>query len=132
MTLSLLSSRDDDSNIKFTLSFNVSNGPPSAIWCRYGNNIEVIFTRDPLPNVVREVIRSHYDSNSQPDMTRVIVTLTAPRVERTYTCTVTVEGRSIFSVGTNFDPKGTGTSTASITGKCVQCVTAVLDCTAHY
>ena len=62
-----------------------------------------------------------------------IVTLTAPREERTYTCTVTVEGRvNIGGGGYNYDPKGNGTSTASITGKCVQCVTAVLDSTAHY
>ena len=134
MTLSLLSSRDDDPNIMFTLSFNVSYGPPSMIWCGYGNNIEVIsITREPRPNVVREVIRSHYVSSSQPDMTRVIVTLTAPREERTYICWVWVEGRVNIGGGTYKNvEKGSRTSTASITGKCVQCVTAVLDCTTHY
>ena len=131
MTLSLLSSRNDNSIIMFTLSFNVSYGPPSRIRCSYGNNIEVINTRDPQPNVVREVIRSHYVSSSQPDMTRVKLTLTAPREERTYTCTVYVKGRHI-DINYDFDLKGSGTSTVSITGKCVQCVTAVLDCTAHY
>ena len=131
MTLSLLSS-SDDSNITFTLSFNVSHGPPSRIICT-SNNTVVINTSDPLPNVVRKVIRSHYVNSSQPDMTRVIVTLSASREERTYTCNVTVEGCVNISGGRfNIDPKGNRTSTVSITGKCVQCVTAVIDCTAHY
>ena len=48
-----------------------------------------------------------------------------------YTCTVTVEGRVNINdtAGYDFDNKGGGTTSASITGKCV---TAVLNYTAHY
>ena len=102
--------------------------------CGYGSNIDVLLlTRHPLPNLVHEVIMFRYVSSSQPDITRVTVTLTAPRVERTYSCGVRVEGRTgISDVGTyKFVLKGSGNSTASITGTCVQCMTAVLDCTAH-
>ena len=47
------------------------------------------------PRLTREVIRSRYISTTEPDMTHVTVRLdTQPRVGATYTCTVTVEGRS--------------------------------------
>ena len=48
-------------------------------------------------DLTREVIRSRYISSTLPDMTRVTVRLDPqPRVERTYTCTVTVEGRILI------------------------------------
>ena len=118
MTLSLLSSRDDQ-NIMFTFSFNASYGPPTGVWCWYDYNT-VVNADGVHPQVVREVIRSHYISSSQPDMTRVKVTLTGPREAGTYTCTVTVQGRRNFQTSPlTYVHKGTATSTATITGKCV-------------
>ena len=133
MTLSLLSSRDADPNIMFTLSFNVSFGPPSRIIC-YLNNTR--FTHEigrfPQPGVLdREVIRSHYVNSSQPDVTRVTVTRTQSRVGGSYCCNVTVEGRVDLNDTNlyNYHTLGTGSSSTTVTG---ECVTAVLDCTAHY
>ena len=124
MTLSLLSSRDTETNIMFTLSFNVSYGPPSMISCVYGNNIQLfestVSRGTGIPEISREVIRSHYINSSHPDMTRVSITWTQPREPRLYRCTVTVEGRvNIDNVNYNFDNKGSGTSTGSITGECM-------------
>ena len=123
MTLSLLSSRDNETNVMFTLSFNVSYGPPSMISCVYGNNIQLFISKvsrgTEIAELSREVIRSHYINSSHPDMTRVSITVTQTRVQRTYTCTVTVEGRvNIDNDNTyNFKSKGSGSSTASITSK---------------
>ena len=125
MTLSLLSSRDTETNIKFTLSFNVSYGPPSMISCVHGNNVQLFMStvsRGPgIAELSRDVIRSHYMNSSHPDMTRVSITVIQPRESRLYTCTVTVEGRVNIEndVTYNFDNKGSGTSTGSITGECV-------------
>ena len=75
------------------------------------------------PQVTREVIRSRYISSTQPDMTRVTVRLDLqPRVGGTYTCTVTVESRiNIVSHDYHhvydYDPKGTGSSTVTVTGE---------------
>ena len=110
MKMKLLSSRAANS-IKFNLIFNVSNGPPSKISCF--NGTQKVESSD----IVREVIRSHYVSSSQPDITRVTLTqtLTTPRP---YTCTVTVEGRvNIMSGDYDFVTKGTGVSTAMFTGR---------------
>ena len=110
MKMKLLSSRAANI-IKFNLIFNVSNGPPSKISCF--NGTQKVESSD----IVREVIRSHYVSSSQPDVTRVtlIQTLTTPRP---YTCTVTVEGRvNITREKYNFVTKGTRVSTAMFTGR---------------
>ena len=123
MTLSLLSSRDTETNIMFTLSFIVSYGPPSMISCVHGNNIQLFMSTasrgTEIANLSREVIRSHYINSSHPDMTHVSITVTQPRVQRTYTCTVTVEGRVNIDNDMTyyFENKGTGSSTASISSK---------------
>ena len=106
MTLSILSSRDADPNIAITLSFNVSFGPPSKIECSNQISISV---------ASREVIRSHYIKSTEPDMTRVTVMSSLPKVAGTYTCTVTVESRAT----TGHYSKGTGSSTVTVTGKCL-------------
>ena len=121
MTLSLLSSRDADPNITFTLSFNVSFGPPSRIVCYRDNKpFTHLIGRAPQPGVVREVIRSHYVSSSQPDMTRVTVITTHTRAETLYGCDVFAEGRvgldgngyGIHKLGQN------GYVETTVTGKC--------------
>ena len=123
MKLALLSARDSMPQITFTLSFNVSYGPPSMIRCTDGSNVELF---DPagtrgtgISELSREVIRSHYVSTSQPDMTRVSVEISQAREQGTYTCTVTVEGRVNIDNDMTyyFKNKGTGSSTASITSK---------------
>ena len=118
MSLSLLSSRDADPNIEYSLSFNVSFGPPSRIVC-HQNNIIFINRRDPGLLLTREVIRSRYINSTLPDMTRVTVRPgPQPRVGATYTCTVTVESRiNIASGSYNFDNKGMGSTTVIVTGK---------------
>ena len=121
MTLFLLSSKDAEHDVNFTLSFNVSYGPPSRIRCKDGNNVEIIHVPGPTDSrVFHEVIRSHYVNSSHPDKTRVILTLTQERRETTYTCTVTVEGRSgINSSNYAHVTKGTGSSTTIVTSECV-------------
>ena len=126
MKLSLLTPRDTETNIMFTLSFTVSFGPPSEIACSLNGNL--FFSRAASVNVFavvsREVIRSHYINSSYPDMTRVILTQKTSRESSTYTCTVYVTTRT--GVGTSsfsYVQKGSGTSTASITGECCTLLT---------
>ena len=121
MTFSLISSRDTKTNIMFTLQFTVSHGPPSTVVCNIEGLTKIHKTRDNPSKLSREVIRSHYINSSYPDMTRVMLTLTSPRQPQTYTCTVTVEGRVNINntLNYNFDPKGSGTTIASITGECL-------------
>ena len=128
MVFTLLSCRSAAEPIFFTLTFTVSYGPPSTVVCKYDNFRQIYFnTREDPLGLSREVIRSHYVNSSYPDMTRVTLTLTAPRVSRSYTCTVTVEGRvNIGSHNYDYFPMGSGTVTANITG---ECVTAVLNST---
>ena len=118
MTLSILPSRDADPNINYSLSFTVSFGPPSRIRCTR-NSVELFNTRDPNPRETREVIRSHYINSTHPDMSRVTLNLDRQlRVEPTYFCTVTVEGRSnIPLISYDFDVKGSGSSTVTVTGE---------------
>ena len=119
MTLSVLSSRDADPNIDYSLSFTVSFGPPSRIRCTR-DSMQLFDIRDPDSRVTREVIRSRYISSAQPDMSRVTVRLdnVSRGVERIYTCTVIVEGRiNIASGSYNFDTKGSGSSTVTVTGE---------------
>ena len=134
MSFILLSSRANESDVMFTLSFNVSFGPPSMIRCVDGSNTQqfdpVTSRGNGVAELSREVIRSHYINSSYPDMTRVTVTLTSPRSPSTYTCNVTVEGRvNINNTDYSFANMGIGTTTVSITG---ECVTAVLNSAAHY
>ena len=118
MRVSILSSRDTLSNIVLTLSFNVTFGPPSLVFCRYGTATKLNSKRDD-PILSREVIRSQYVNSSQPDMTRVTVKVVhLTREEGMYVCKVTVEGRvNIVSGDYSHDPKGARTSTVNITGE---------------
>ena len=123
MSVSILSSRDTLSNIVFTLSFNVTFGPPSRVLC-YNNNQPVAFfnARNHL-NLSREVIRSQYVNSSQPDMTRVTVKVVQPfREDRFYRCEVVVEGRKNIISGTYKHlqmgpPSPNSSSTVIITGE---------------
>ena len=128
MTLSILSSRDADPNIEYFLSFNVSFGPPSRINCIYTNMCENVMVRKNYSidgiQLSYHVIRSQYIDSSQPDMTHVTVRLPPqPRENRTYICTVTVEGRVNISSG-NYMPvtKGTGSSSVKLRGESVRCI----------
>ena len=124
MRVSILSSRDTDPNVVFTLSFNVTFGPPSRLWCYYNNPSNVFFNARDDPNLSREVIRSQYTS-SQQDMTRVTVKVEQPIKEgRLYRCVVVVEGRrnivsgtyQLFKMG---PPSLVSSSTVTITGECL-------------
>ena len=127
MKLSLLTPRDTETNIMFTLSFTVSFGPPTEIAC--SRNGAQFFSRansvSVSPVVSREVIRSHYINSSYPDMTRVILTQTTPRESSTYTCTVYVTSRTNIGIGGSYSTvqEGSRTSTASITGECCTLLT---------
>ena len=125
MRVSILSSRDTVSNIVFTLSFNVTFGSPSRVFCSYNNKVTILHNvRSDYPNLSREVIRSQYVNSSQPDMTRVAVKVEQPREERMYLCEVTVEGRVHINSNSNYnhDPKGTRTSTVTVTGEWLMCM----------
>ena len=117
MNVTILSSRDK-AQVDFSLTFDVIFGPPSRIDCSYDNERFYKEIRDDDDRLSREVIRSQY-SSSQPDITRVIVTVGQPiRESRTYTCDVTVEGRMNVASGEyNYLQKGKKTSTVMITGK---------------
>ena len=131
MKLSLLTPRDAETNIMFTLSFTVSFGPPSEISCSR-NGAQFFSRADSVsvsPVVSREVIRSHYINSSYPDMTRVILTQTTPRESSTYSCTVYVISRTNIGIPGDGSgsyrtvQEGSGTSTASITGECCTLLT---------
>ena len=119
MTLSILSSRDADPNITISLSFTVSFGPPSRITCTRGSVELFRDIRNPDPQITREVIRPRYINSTHPDMSRVTVNLDPqPRVGAAFACTVTVEGRINIASGTyDFDVKGSGSSTVTVTGE---------------
>ena len=135
MKLFLLTPRDTESNVMFTLSFTVSHGLPSRLQCVDGNNVNLFNPTasrgQSVSQLSREVIRSHYINSSYPDMTRVSVTVTRPRTVVTYTCTVYVEGRDNPGVELDytFRHMGNAATTASITG---ECTTTVLNSTAHH
>ena len=118
MTLSILSSRDADPNIEYSLSFIVSYGPPSNISCT-DDSREFLKTKDPHPKLTREVIRSRYIGPEKPDMTRVTVRPDPqPRVGGTYTCTVIVEGHTGIASGAyDFVKMGSESSTVTVTGE---------------
>ena len=132
MKLSLLTPRDTETDIMFTLSFTVSFGPPTEIACSH--NGAQLFSRGASVSistvVSREVIRSHYIDNSNPDMTRVILTQTTPtRESSTYSCTVYVTSRTNIGIGGmghsayRTVQEGSGTSTVNITGECCTLLT---------
>ena len=118
MTLSVLSSRDADPNITISLSFTVSFGPPSRIRCTHDSSM-LLDIRGLDPRVTREVIRSRYISNTQPDMTRVTVRPDPqPRLGGAFNCTVFVEGRTgIASDPYNITTLGSGSSTLTAIGE---------------
>ena len=119
MRVSILSSRDTDPNIVFTLSFNVTFGPPSLVFCRYGS-VTILNNKRYFPTLSREVIRSQYINSSQPDMTRVTVKVEQEeKLAGIYACQVTVEGRvNIVSGGYDHDTKGSGaTDEVMVTGE---------------
>ena len=101
-----------------TLSFNVTFGPPSRVFCRYGDTT-ILNNKREFPTLSREVIRSQYINSSQPDMTRVTVKVVQnTREGGTYACQVTVEGRgNIVSGDYNHDTKGSGVTYAMVTGE---------------
>ena len=116
MTLSVLSSRNADIALSFTVSF----GPPSRINCTRDGSM--LFNIRDDPRLTREVIRSRYISTTEPDMTRVTVRLdTQPRVGATYTCTVYVEGRGgdFIAIGTGIEivPVKSISTTVTVTGE---------------
>ena len=115
MKVSILSPRDDP-NVVFTLSFNVTYGPPSRLYCT--KNSKRFINERADPNLSREVIRSQYTS-SQPDITRVTLKVeTSIREGAAYSCAVTVEGRvNIFSGIYDHDTKGEGVSNVMVTGE---------------
>ena len=124
MRVSILSSRDTFSNVELTLSFNVTFGPPSRVWCVYirtGQTMKIAFlnVRDDNTHFSRKLIRSYYDGISQPDMTRVSIKVEQPiKEERTYECEVTVEGRVNIVSGTyTIDNKGSGITAVTVTGE---------------
>ena len=118
MRVSILSSRDTDPNVVFTLSFNVTFGPPSRVFCRYGSTTILNNGRD-HPNLSREVIRSQYVNSSQPDMTRVTVKVVqTTREGGDYACQVFVEGRVNIVSGTyKHSTKGSGVTEVMVTGE---------------
>ena len=129
MTLSILSSRDAVPNIAIAFSFNVSYGPPSRVLCQRigtsGPGVTLLNTRDPNPNLAREVIRSRYINSTLPDMTRVTVRPDPQPREvtvATYTCFVHIESRiniaSIASGMYDYDEKGMyGSTTITVSGE---------------
>ena len=119
MTVSILSSRDTLSNIVFAVSFNVTFGPPSRLFCHNYEGTTILYNARDHPNLSREVIRSQYVNSSQPDMTRVTVKVTQySRYKRRYTCQVFVEGRvNVVSGSYDYDTKGNGISTVEVTGE---------------
>ena len=121
MRVSILSSRDTLSNIVFTLSFNVTFGPPSRVLCYHNKQTAAFFNSRDDSNLSREVIRSQYTS-SQPDKTRVTVKVDQPtREERLYRCEVVIEGRMGIVSGTyaylRMGPFPNKFSTITITGE---------------
>ena len=118
MRVSILSSRDTDPNVVFTLSFNVTFGPPSYIFCRY-KSIAILPNSRGDPNLSREVIRSQYVNSSQPDMTRVTVKVVqTTREGGDYACQVFVEGRVNIVSGTyKHSTKGSGVTEVMVTGE---------------
>ena len=118
MRIAILSSRDTVSNIVLTLSFNVTFGPPSRVYCNYNNKVTFLHNVREDPNLSREVIRSQFVSSSKPDVTRVTVkVIQSIRVKRMYICQVHIEGRKNIASGAyDFLNKGNRTTNVTVTG----------------
>ena len=122
MTFSMLSSRDTESNIKYSLFFNVSFGPPSRInYCTRNSIVFLNNIRGPHSQLTREVIRSRYINSTHPDMTHVTIRPSPQTREgATYSCQVIVESRVNIDSGMyDFDMKGSGVSTVTVIGECI-------------
>ena len=118
MKLIIHSQRDANPNVMLSFSFTVSFGPPSRIQCSNGL-AQVVSVRGLRSDVVYDVIRSHYINSSLSDMTHVTVRLPPqPREGRTFTCTVTVEGRTNIASGNyaRVTMGSTRSSTTTISG----------------
>ena len=118
MRVSILSSRDSTPNVVLTLSFNVTFGPPSRVFCRY-ESTTILNNRRDHPTLSREVIRYKYVNISQPDTTHVTIKVDQPiRQNGMYACQVTVEGRvNIVSGDYNYVTKGSGVTDVTVTGE---------------
>ena len=118
MRVSILSSRDT-TYVVLTLSFNVTFGPPSRVYCRYESTTILAEDKRDDPKLSRKVIRSQYVGSSQPDMTCVTVKVSQySRNKGTYACQVFVEGRVNITNGDyNYDQKGTNTTTVQVIGE---------------
>ena len=121
MVFTLLSSRDA-LNVVFKLSFNVTFGPPSRIYCTTGVK-HYNYDRSDGIGLFREIIRSRYVNSSLPDMTRVTIQVEQLKEDKQYNCEVTVEGRINIVNGSgvyDYENKGTGISSVNIIGKRLQ------------
>ena len=122
MQFSLVSTREADPP-QFTLTFNSSFGPPTAVKCVVdGSSLNTS-----QYSVYREVKNAHFVRNgdldsvnaSQPDtldVTKVTLTVRV-RQAGVYVCTVTVTGRN-DSMPQLTVVLGAGHSTANITSEC--------------
>lgn len=108
MQLSLVSPRHANPPV-FTLSFNVSFGPPTMVNCIVdGNDLNIT-----LGDVAREVKRIPYNGTVLPDMTEVRVTI-RQRQAGAYNCTVHTGG--VENGTSNLIMLGSGSSFAAISG----------------
>ena len=117
MTLTLLHTRDVGPNVQFRLSFSVSLGLPSHLFCTR-NGTTIHSGRGFVSGVNYEVVRPLQVGISL-EITRVSFEETRPRVGATYSCTVYVEGRTNIASSTSydFDQLGSATSTVTVTGE---------------
>ena len=110
MQFSLISPRDADPP-EFTLTFNVSFGPPTMVTCAVDETNLNIGDRD----VVREVVQTYFNETSgDPDRTKVQVTL-RQRIQGNYNCTVSI---GVANKTINYTHFSTGSSSANVTGMC--------------
>ena len=122
MQFSLVSTRDADPP-QFTLTFNSSFGPPTAVECVVDDSS----LNTSQYSVYREVKNAHFVRNgdrdlmnpSHPDTLDVTEVTVTMRVKQAgvYVCTVTVMGRN-DNIPQQAVALGTGNSTANITSKC--------------
>ena len=109
MQFTLLSSLDANQTV-FSLSFNVSNGPPTQVNCTIdGNELGVSGE-----GVVRDVQRTLRSSTDVTDMTLVTVTIRGRQVG-VYNCTVFVEG--VVNGTGHMLTLGSGSSSTVVSGK---------------
>ena len=97
-------SRDADPP-EFKLAFNSSNGPPTHVNCSL-NGVALNSTEQ--TDVVKEVLKTHFNGTSNPDLTEVTVTV-RKWLGGMYRCTVVVAN----STG---GIHGQGSTTLQVTG----------------